>query len=92
MGVGNLPRYSREFGLGKISGVDLPGEKAGIVPDRAWKKKVLDEGWWDGDTLNMAIGQGYLWVTPIQMANLLSGVADKGNLFSPRLVKKDYLT
>ncbi len=88
LGVGNLPRYAREFGLGKITGVDLLGEKAGIVPDRAWKKKVLGEGWWDGDTLNMAIGQGYLWVTPLQMANLLSTVANEGNLFSPRLVKK----
>lgn len=88
LGVGNLPRYAREFGLGKITGVDLPGEKAGIVPDRAWKKKVLGEGWWDGDTLNMAIGQGYLWVTPLQIANLLSSVANEGTLFYPSLVKK----
>lgn len=88
LGMGNLPKYSKEFGLGKLTGIDLPGEKAGIIPDRAWKKRVLHEGWWDGDTLNMAIGQGYLWVTPLQMVNIVSTVANEGTLFYPRVVKR----
>ncbi|MFH1238671.1 MAG: penicillin-binding protein 2 [bacterium] len=88
LGMGNLPKYAKEFGLGKVTGIELPGEKGGIIPDRAWKKRVLHEGWWDGDTLNMAIGQGYLWVTPLQMVNMVSTVANEGNLFSPHIVKR----
>ncbi|MFH1783972.1 MAG: penicillin-binding protein 2 [bacterium] len=85
---GTLPRYARYFGLGDETGIDLPGEKKGIVPDRAWKKKLLNEGWWDGDTVNMSIGQGYLWVTPLQMANLVAAVANGGDVWQPYLVKE----
>ncbi len=86
--VGTLPKYAKAFGLGKLTGIDLPGEREGIIPDRAWKKKTLHEEWWEGDTINMSIGQGYLWVTPLQMANLVNAVANEGKLFYPHIVKR----
>ncbi len=88
IGVGKLAEYSRMFGLGELSGIDLPSEKKGIVPDRQWKRERLNEGWWDGDTLNMAIGQGYFLTTPLQMVNLMSIVANGGVFFKPRIVNR----
>lgn len=88
LGITRLATYARGFGLGKPTGVDLPSEKKGIVPDRLWKKNVIKEMWYDGDTLNMAIGQGYLWVTPLQIACLMSAVANEGPFNRPTLVRK----
>lgn len=88
LGITRLATYARDFGLGKATRIDLPSEKKGIVPDRLWKKNVIKEMWYDGDTLNMAIGQGYLWVTPLQIACLMSAVANEGPFNRPTLVRK----
>ncbi len=88
LGVTRLANYARSFGFGSETGIDLPSEKKGIVPDRAWKKKAVKEAWYDGDTLNMCIGQGYLWVTPLQIASMMSAVANDGPYYRPQIVKR----
>lgn len=92
LGVTKIANYAKDFGLGTSTGIDLPSEKKGIVPDRDWKKKSIKESWYDGDTLNMAIGQGYLWVTPLQIASLTSAVANEGSYFQPQVVSKIILS
>ncbi|NDI76554.1 penicillin-binding protein 2 [Psychrilyobacter piezotolerans] len=76
------------FGIGKKTGVDIPGEKPGLLPDNDWKKKRLKEPWYTGDSINLSIGQGYLLVTPLQMAKAYSILANKGYTYTPHLVEK----
>lgn len=83
-----LKQYATEFGLGEKTGLDLPEEKAGFVPDRDWKMRVWKDRWWTGDTLNMVIGQGATTVTPLQMAVATAAVANGGDVLQPRLVRK----
>jgi len=81
-----LPTYARAYGLGKstqASGVD---DAAGLVPDPAWKQKNRGQPWYDGDGVNLAIGQGFLLSTPLQMANVYSTLANHGTVRSPVLV------
>jgi penicillin-binding protein 2 len=87
-GVDAIHRKATEFGFSTLTGVDLPHEKAGLVPSRAWKQKKLKAGWYDGDTLNFSIGQGYLQVTPIQALQMIAIVATDGQLLRPHLVDK----
>ena len=75
------------FGLGEKTGIDIPGEKKGILPDVEWKKKVIGSGWYKGDTILLSIGQGYLTVTPLQIAVLYAAIANKGYTYSPHLAK-----
>lgn len=75
------------FGLGEKTGIDIPGEKRGILPDVEWKKKVIGSGWYKGDTILLSIGQGYLTVTPLQIAVLYAAIANKGYTYSPHLAK-----
>ena len=75
------------FGLGEKTGIDIPGEKKGILPDVEWKKKVIGSGWYKGDTILLSIGQGYLTVTPLQIAVLYAAIANKGYIYSPHLAK-----
>ncbi len=83
-----LVETAREFGLGKATGIDLPGERAGLVPDGSWKRENLNEGWYPGDTVNMGIGQGYLSTTPLQLLQITAAVANRGNIYQPTLVQK----
>lgn len=75
------------FGLGEKTRIDIPGEKKGILPDVEWKKKVIGSGWYKGDTILLSIGQGYLTVTPLQIAVLYAAIANKGYTYSPHLAK-----
>jgi penicillin-binding protein 2 len=70
-----LADYARRYGLGERGGIDLPQEKKGLVPDSAWKKRVWGEQWYEGDSINYGIGQGFLQVTPLQMALIYSEIA-----------------
>lgn len=83
-----IARYARAFGLGKPTGIGLPSEAAGLVPDREWKADARDEDWYTGDTLQMAIGQSFLRVTPLQMAVATAAVANGGEVLRPRIVRK----
>jgi len=85
-GVDNMSKYSRDYGLNKKTGVDLPSEAAGFIPTADWKKKTHGHIWVKGDSINMAIGQGFIQVTPIQMANLYGGIAT-GKRYRPYTVK-----
>jgi len=88
LGVDNIVHYSREMGFGALSGIDLPGEVAGFIPTPQWKQRRFHEPWFDGDTLNMAIGQGWTLVTPLQMANAVAMVVNGGRMYQPRLLKE----
>ncbi len=81
-----LSNMARAFGLGKATGIDLPGEATGLVPDDAWKKQARGEGWYPGDNINLAIGQGDLLVTPLQIATLYAAIANGGTLYRPHVV------
>ena len=88
LGIDRIKKYSNLFGLGSVSGVDLPGEKTGLVPDRQWKKDVKDEKWYIGDTYHVSIGQGDILATPLQIANYTAAIANGGKLFQPQIVDK----
>lgn len=87
-----LARYARDFGLGTKSGIDLPGETAGLVPSNAWKLaqpwNKLGVPWVTGDTYNMAIGQAFLLASPLQMANAAAVIANGGVLYKPQIVRQ----
>lgn len=81
-----IQKYARMFHLGEITGIDIPNEKRGLVPSLEWKKAKTGETWHPGDTINMAIGQGPLWVSPAQMALMISIVANRGSVYKPYIV------
>jgi penicillin-binding protein 2 len=87
LGADRLAQYARAFGLGSPTGIDLPGESPGLVPDPAWKDSTLHEPWVTGDTYNMGLGQGFVAVTPLQMALVTAAVANGGDVLVPRVVK-----
>jgi len=78
MGIENIARFSRILGFGRKTGIDLPGEKEGLVPDTEWKKRVRKEPWYLGETISVSIGQGPVLVTPIQLALHTALVANRG--------------
>ena len=87
MGIDVMAEFGRDFGLGKATGVELPSERSGIMPSTAWKQKAKNEQWLPGETISAAIGQGYVTVTPLQMASLVGTVANDGVSYRPRLVQ-----
>ena len=89
-GSGVITKNVKNFGFGRPTGIDIPGEKSGLVPSPEWKKKRFKEGWYTGDTIIFAIGQGYMTATPLQVAQAYSVLANQGYAYRPRLV--DYIT
>jgi penicillin-binding protein 2 len=87
MGIDVMAEFGKDFGLGKATGVELPSERVGIMPSTAWKQKAKNEQWLPGETISAAIGQGYVTVTPLQMASLVGTVANNGVSYRPRLVQ-----
>lgn len=89
-GVGSdvLPRFARGFGFGEPTGLEGLLEEGGLVPDPSWKASARGENWWVGDTVNLAIGQGDLLVTPLQVARMLAAVANGGTLYRPYIVER----
>lgn len=81
-----LPAFGRDFGLGQPTGLEGMEEVAGLVPSPTWKEETYGEGWWVGDTINLSIGQGYLLVTPLQVARMMAAVANGGTLYRPYVV------
>jgi penicillin-binding protein 2 len=86
-GVDLLSKESALFGLGDITGIDLPGEKRGIMPSRDWKKENRRQDWFNGDTINMSIGQGFMLTTPLQLAVMSARIAARGKTVVPKLLK-----
>ncbi len=88
LGLDRMIKYAIMFGLGKKTGIDLPFEKEGFLPTEEWKLETQGQEWYIGDTYHLSIGQGFLLVTPVQMAVLTSAIANGGTIIVPRLVKK----
>lgn len=87
IGIDHMSRFGEMFGLGQETGIDLKGEKTGILPSRNWKKIYKGSDWYPGDTINMSIGQGYTEMTPLQMAVMTMRLANRGKSRPPKLVK-----
>ena len=89
LGIDRIAKYSEMAGLGQKTGIDLPQEKEGLVPSSTWKIRRLREKWYAGETISVAIGQGALTVTPLQLAHAIGGIATGGVWMQPHLVKSD---
>lgn len=87
LGIDKIAEYSRKFGLGQPTGIELSDEKSGIVPDRAWKQKRFGTPWFEGETLSCAIGQGFNLVTPIQLLTAYAALTNGGTVYQPHLAK-----
>ena len=88
LGVDTIRDYARMFGFGEPTGIELESEKAGLLPSKAWKEQVLGEQWYNGETLPVAIGQGFVNVTPIQLANYVNVIANGGLWVRPTLIRR----
>ncbi|MFL2814029.1 MAG: penicillin-binding protein 2 [Candidatus Puniceispirillales bacterium] len=88
-GINNIAKISREFGLGLPTGLNLPGEKGGLIPDRDWKLKEKKTLWRPGETIIAGIGQGYVLVTPMQLALMTARIANGGKKIIPTLIKSE---
>ena len=88
LGEERVAEYARAFGLGQPTGIDIPGESDGLVPDAEWKEETIGEPWTLGDTYNFGIGQGYVAATPLQMLTAISAIANGGKLLTPHVVKE----
>ncbi|HLA77837.1 MAG TPA: penicillin-binding protein 2 [Vicinamibacteria bacterium] len=85
--IERISRYAKLLGLGGATGIDLPGEVSGLIPSPEWKLRVLKTPWFPGETVSVAIGQGQVLVTPMQMARLAAVVANGGYLVRPHLLR-----
>jgi penicillin-binding protein 2 len=88
LGIERLGQWMRLFGLGRLTNVELPGELAGFIPSRDWKRITWGESWSTGDTYNAVIGQGYVHVTPLQMLNAYNVIINGGWLYQPTLIDR----
>ena len=88
VGVDRLAWYAKAFGLGTPTGIQLTNESGGLIPTAAWKLKRTGEPWQEGETLSLAIGQGFNLTTPLQMAGLVAAVANGGVRYKPQLLKR----
>jgi len=90
LGVERIAAFLGLFGYGEVTGIDIGGEKPGILPSPEWKRRTFkrpeDQAWFPGETVNFGIGQGYLLVTPLQLAHIAGILAERGRNFRPRLV------
>ncbi len=89
LGVDNIAKYAEMAGLGRRTGIDLPGETTGVVPSTAWKMKMFRQKWYAGETISVSIGQGALTLTPIQLASAIGGIGMGGVWYKPHLVKSE---
>jgi penicillin-binding protein 2 len=88
LGVERIVSYAQEFGLGSSVQIDLPSQTEGFIPTPQWKERRFHERWLGGDTMNMSIGQGYMLVSPLQMANAVAMVVNGGTVYKPHLLKE----
>lgn len=85
LGMDRMKRYEERFGYGSPTGIDLPGEADGFLPDPAWKEKKIGERWYIGDDYHAAIGQGFIMATLLQIANSIAAIANGGTLYTPHV-------
>ena len=85
LGIQKIDYYAEHLGLGHRTGIDLPDEDSGLIPTPSWVRRVYHHQWWPGETISVAIGQGAVQVTPLQVAYTIGGIASGGNFFRPHL-------
>ena len=90
LGADRLIEWSSRLGVGQATGIDLPGESRGNLAGREWKKRRFSESWFHGDTVNYSIGQGFLLMTPLQLARVYAAIANGGTLVVPHLSAGDH--
>src|SRR5690606_1520471 len=88
-GVDKIAAMAKRFGLGEKLGIDLPGERPGVVPTNEWKRKTMNQPWYPGETLVFGIGQGYVLTTPLQLAVMTARIANGGRAVLPHLAMDD---
>lgn len=88
MGIDRLGEIGGHFGLGRLTGIDIPSERKGIWPTREWKRAARGQAWYPGDTVNMAIGQGFVLTTPLQLAVMTSTIANRGVRMRPQFIQQ----
>ncbi len=86
LGIDAIEACAHKLGYGQLTHIEIPGERTGVIPGRAWKERVYGVPWQEGETLNTAIGQGYVLITPIQLCTAAARIAS-GNAVSPRIVR-----
>ena len=86
LGIDSIAKYATEFGYGQKTGIDLPGEQAGLMPGAQWLMKNYHRKWYPDETLDVSIGQGAVEATPIQLARIIGGIASGGHLVRPHVV------
>jgi len=90
LGIDRMHDFMTQFGFGDSTGIDIPGEKPGLMPSTEWKrhayKRPAEQVWFPGETISVGIGQGYMLATPLQLAHAVAGIASRGQVFKPRLV------
>ncbi len=90
LGIDRMHDFMSLFGFGEDTGIDIPGEKPGLMPSTEWKrhayKRAAEQVWYPGETISVGIGQGYMLATPLQLAHAVAGIASRGHMFKPRLV------
>ncbi len=91
LGIDRISKYATEFGYGQKTGIDLPGEQAGLMPGAHWLMKNYHRKWYPDETLDVSIGQGAVEATPIQLARIIGGIASGGHLVRPHVVNPDQL-
>ena len=92
LGIDRIAKYATAFGYGQKTGIDLAGEQAGLMPSAQWKMKNYHNRWYPDETLDVAIGQGAVEATPLQLARIIGGIASGGHLVRPHVVFPDQLT
>lgn len=86
--IDSLAHFADLLGLGQKTGIKLPGEVSGILPSTTWKKRNFGTEWYPGETLSVIIGQSYVMTTPLQLANMIAGIANGSRIYKPRLIKR----
>ena len=89
LGIDKIAYYASGLGLGRRTGIDLPSEEPGLMPSESWVERVFHHKWYAGETISVAIGQGAITVTPVQLARMAAAVASGGTLVQPHLLKND---
>lgn len=88
MGIDHMSEFGAHFGLGMLTGIDIPNERRGVWPSREWKRATKGQAWYPGDTVNMSVGQGFVLTTPMQLAVMASTIANRGTRLRPQLVRQ----
>jgi penicillin-binding protein 2 len=91
LGIEDIARTARQLGLGSMTGIDIPGEKEGVVPDPEWKRRTQGADWFPGETISVSIGQGPIQVTPLQIAVYTAIIANRGQKIKPHLIMEKEL-